>query len=37
VTVAQPKGVVELGPGDVLEIGLPGGGGLGMPAASAGR
>src|SRR5262249_52601050 len=31
VPVAQPKGVVELGPGDVLEIGLPGGGGIGRP------
>ena len=34
VSVAQPKGVVELGPGDVLEIGLPGGGGLGRPGAA---
>jgi N-methylhydantoinase B len=27
--VAQPKGIVELQPGDVLEVGLPGGGGIG--------
>jgi N-methylhydantoinase B len=29
--VAEPKGVVELRPGDVIEIGLPGAGGLGAP------
>jgi N-methylhydantoinase B len=27
--VSNPKGVVQLGPGDVLELGLPGGGGFG--------
>ena len=32
VPVAEPKGVVELRPGDVLEVGLPSGGGLGPPA-----
>ena len=29
--VVETKGVVELAPGDVLEIGLPGAGGLGAP------
>ena len=35
VPVAQPKGIVELNLGDVLEFGLPGGGGFGAPGASA--
>ena len=29
--VVETKGVVELAPGDVLEVALPGGGGLGIP------
>ena len=29
--ITQTKGVVELAPGDVLEVALPGGGGLGTP------
>ena len=33
--VTETKGVVELAPGDVLEVGLPGGGGLGTPVAQA--
>lgn len=32
--VTETKGVVELAPGDVLEVALPGGGGLGIPAAA---
>ncbi|MBH64315.1 MAG: hypothetical protein CL569_18090 [Alphaproteobacteria bacterium] len=32
--VAETKGVVELEPGDVLEVALPGGGGLGEPGAA---
>lgn len=30
--VDEPKGMVDLGIGDVLELGLPGGGGFGTPA-----
>ncbi|MSQ55691.1 MAG: hydantoinase B/oxoprolinase family protein [Betaproteobacteria bacterium] len=36
VPVAETKGIVELAPGDILEIGMPGGGGLGTPLAREG-
>jgi N-methylhydantoinase B len=31
VNVQQPKGIMELLPGEILEVGLPGGGGFGAP------
>jgi N-methylhydantoinase B len=35
--VKEPKGIVDLALGDVLELGLPGGGGMGEPVAEASR